>query len=191
MDQPTILWITIAVVAILVVAIGAFALSQRRRQHLREHFGPEYQRLLSEQGDRGRAERILSQREERVKKLDIRPLPDTAREQFLLGWREVQTRFVDDPRGAVGDADELIGRAMEARGYPVGDFEQQAADVSVEHPQLVIDYRMAHEIARRQKDVTTEDLRQAMVRYRSLFAELVGDTPTSEESADERQEMKR
>jgi hypothetical protein len=80
---------------------------------------------------------------------------------------------------------------MEARGYPVGDFEQRAADVSVEHPQLVIDYRMAHEIARRQKDVTTEDLRQAMVRYRSLFAELVGDTPTSEESADERQEMKR
>jgi hypothetical protein len=191
MDQPTILLITIAVVAILVVAIGAYAVSQRRRQHLREHFGPEYQRLLSEQGDRGRAERILSQREERVKKLDIRPLPDTAREQFLQGWRKVQTRFVDDPRGAVGDADDLIGQAMEARGYPVGDFEQRAADVSVEHPQLVIDYRTAHEIARRQKDVTTEDLRQAMVRYRSLFAELVGEAPATEESAEEREEMKR
>jgi hypothetical protein len=191
MDQPTILWITIAVVAILVVAIGAFALGQRRRQHLREHFGPEYQRLLSEQGDRGRAERILSQREERVKKLDIRPLPERDRGQFLLGWRKVQARFVDDPHGAVGDADDLIGQAMEARGYPVGDFEQRAADVSVEHPQLVTDYRMAHEIARRQKDVTTEDLRQAMVRYRSLFAELVGDAPASEESADEREEIRR
>lgn len=190
MDQPTILWITVAVV-VLVVAIAAFALNQRRRQHLREHFGPEYQRLLSEQGDRGRTERILSQREERVKKLDLRPLPDTAREQFLLGWRKVQTRFVDDPGGAVSDADDLIGQAMEARGYPVGDFEQRAADVSVEHPQLVIDYRTAHEIARRQKDVTTEDLRQAMVRYRSLFAELVGDAPASEEPADEREEMKR
>jgi hypothetical protein len=190
MDQQTILWITIAVVAIIVVAIGVFVLSQRRRQQLREHFGPEYQRLLSEQGDRGRAERILSQREERVKKLDIRPLPDTAREEFLSGWRKVQTRFVDDPRGAVTDADDLIGQAMEARGYPVGDFEQRAADVSVEHPQPVIDYRIAHEIAR-QKDVTTEDLRQAMVRYRSLFAELVGDAPASEEPADEREEMKR
>jgi hypothetical protein len=191
MDQFTIFLITTVVVAILVVALGAFALSQRRRQHLREHFGPEYQRLLSEQGDRGQTERILSQREERVKKLDIRPLPDTARQQFLLGWRKVQTRFVDDPPGAVGDADDLIGQAMQARGYPVGDFEQRAADVSVEHPQLVIDYRTAHEIARRQKDVTTEDLRQAMVRYRSLFAELVGDAPASEEPADEREEMKR
>jgi hypothetical protein len=191
MDQLTLVWIAIAIVAILVVAVGAFALGQRRRQHLREHFGPEYQRLLSEQGDRGRAERILSEREERVKKLDIRPLPDAAREQFLLGWRKVQTRFVDDPRGAVGDADDLIGQAMEARGYPVGDFEQRAADVSVEHPQLVIDYRMAHEIARRQKDMSTEDLRQAMVRYRSLFEELVGGAPVSEEPADEREEMKR
>jgi hypothetical protein len=145
--------------------------------------------VVSEAGDPARADRVLSERERRVQKLDIRPLPDTAREQFIERWHEVQAQFVDDPRGAVRDADALIGEAMEARGYPVTDFEQRAADVSVEHPQVVTDYRTAHDIARR-REAETEDLRRAMVHYRSLFEALVS-APAREERVEEREETTR
>ena len=188
MDQSTV---TLVVAAIVVIALAAaiwFVYDQRRRQQLQKHFGPEYERVVSEEGDQRRAERVLSERESRVKKLDIRPLSDSAREDFVIHWRKVQERFVDDPRGAVSDADALIGEAMEARGYPVGDFEQRAADVSVDHPRVVIDYRTAHEIAGREGQISTEHLRQAMVHYRSLFDDLVGVTPERSEVRVERVE---
>lgn len=189
MDQQTLVLIAaVVVIALVLIAIVA-VVSGRKRQRLREHFGPEYERVASEAGDTGRADRILAEREQRVKKLDIRPLPESARAQFVEQWRAVQARFVDDPRGAVGDADALIGEAMQARGYPVSDFEQRAADVSVEHPGVVVDYRTAHDIAQK-RDVGTEDLRRAMVHYRSLFEALVS-PPARDERAEEREESKR
>lgn len=173
MDQRLIAGIVAAVVVVALLVAFWIVSQQRRRAHLREQFGPEYERVVSEEGDKARAERVLSEREERVKKLDIRPLPASAREEFVTRWRQVQARFVDDPRGAVGDADGLIGDAMKARGYPVGDFEQRAADISVEHPDVVTDYRAAHGVAMR-REASTEELRRAMVHYRSLFEEIVG-----------------
>jgi hypothetical protein len=189
MDQQTMLVVAIVVVAALTLIALAYGLEQRRRQKLREHFGPEYEHVVAEAGDPARADRVLSEREKRVKKLDIRPLPDTARDQFIERWRQVQAHFVDDPRAAVGDADALIGEAMEARGYPVTDFEQRAADISVEHPQVVMDYRTAHDIAGR-REVDTEELRRAMVHYRSLFEALVS-APTRAETVEEREETAR
>ena len=173
MEQSSLVWAVAAAVLLLSLGFVWYALDQRRRRGLREHFGPEYQRLVSQEGDPRRAERVLSQRESRVKKLDIRPLPESTRANFLGRWQKVQERFVDDPRGAVRDADALIGEAMTGRGYPVGDFEQRAADVSVDHPDVVIDYRTAHAIAGRDADASTEDLRRAMVHFRSLFEDLV------------------
>ncbi|HEY6958174.1 MAG TPA: hypothetical protein VI814_05075 [Candidatus Limnocylindria bacterium] len=173
MDQQLIVWVVAAVVVVALLVAFWMVSQQRRRTHLREQFGPEYERVVSQEGDQGRAERVLSQREERVKKLDIRQLPAAAREDFIARWRQVQARFVDDPRGAVGDADALIGDAMKARGYPVGDFEQRAADISVEHPDVVTDYRAAHRVAL-QREASTEELRRAMVHYRSLFDDVVG-----------------
>ncbi len=201
MDQQIVALILVAaLVVIVLLAVAWIAMRQRRRQQLREHFGPEYERVVQEeQGDAGRADRVLAERAERVKKLDIRPLPATARDDFLIRWRRVQERFVDDPAGAVADADALIGEAMEARGYPVGDFEQRAADVSVEHPRVVESYRTAHEIASRDgNSISTEDLRQAMVHYRTLFADLVGESPAGDrvegrvtERIEEREELRR
>ena len=189
MDQQTMLIVAIVVVAALTLIAFAYGMAQRRRQRLREHFGPEYEHVVAEAGGHARAERVLSEREKRVKKLDIRPLPDTARDQFIERWHQVQARFVDDPSEAVGHADALIGEAMEARGYPVTDFEQRAADVSVEYPQVVMDYRTAHDIAGR-REVDTEDLRRAMVHYRSLFEALVS-APAREERVEEREETTR
>lgn len=193
MNQQTVLIVAIVVVAAAVLLGVWYWSQQRKRERLREHFGPEYERVASEAGDPKRADRILTQRQERVNKLDIRPLPASTRDDFVRRWREVQARFVDDPRGAIDDADNLIGEAMVARGYPVGDFEQRAADVSVDHPTVVTDYRAAHDVAlndRRQR-VNTEELRRAMVHYRSLFEDLVSPRDRAEERLDEREETRR
>ena len=191
MDQQSlVISIVLVAIAALIVLVVGYTAAQRRKQKLLEHFGPEYERLVSEEGDRAKADRILAEREQRVKKLDIRPLPDTAREQFVDRWRDVQTLFVDDPRQAVTDADAVIGEVMEARGYPVTDFEQRAADVSVEHPRVVLDYRTAHDIARR-RDVDTEALRRAMVHYRSLFDALVSPDARRDDLIEEREETTR
>lgn len=185
MDQQIVTLALVAVVVLVLAALAWVAMTRRRRQERRQHFGPEYDRVVQEEGDAGRADRVLAEREKRIKELDIRPLPSTARDDFVVRWRRVQERFVDDPLGAVADADALIGEAMEARGYPVGDFEQRAADVSVEHPRVVESYRTAHEIASRERNsVTTEDFRQAMVHYRTLFADLVGESPTEDRAED-------
>ena len=172
--------LVLVVVAVVAVGVAAWLFLQKRRtEQLSERFGPEYGRTMAEYGDRSRAEAELQARQERVERLDIRPLPAAERDRFANAWRAVQTRFVDDPPAAVDEADSLIGEVMGARGYPMSDFEQRADDISVDHPQVVDNYRAAHELAGRSArgDADTEDLRKAMVYYRTLFEELLETTP--------------
>ena len=167
----------IIVVVVLVAIVAAIMISRRRQaERLRETYGAEYEREVRESGSRSKAEAELLKREKRVEKLDIRPLPPARREAFLADWQAVQAGFVDDPEKAIAMADALVGDVMKARGYPVDDFEQRAADISVEHPELVSNYRAAHEIAvrHRQGKAGTEDLRAAFIGYRSMFEELLG-----------------
>ena len=168
-----------AIVVVLLVA--AFLIWQRQRtQHLHGRYGPEYERTVDELGRR-RAEAELVRRERRVEQLDIRPLAPEQRARFLEEWRSVQARFVDDPEGAVTQGDRLVEEVMKVRGYPVADFDQRIADLSVHHGRVVDNYREAREIGRRHRrgDATTEDLRQAMVYYRELFVDLLEEpTPT-------------
>jgi hypothetical protein len=175
--MPTWAWIIIVVVAAVVVvgAIAAYLARQRQTERLRERFGPEYDRAVSEQGERSAAEEELAERERKREQLDIVPLAPEARDRYAGSWRDVQTRFVDDPSGAVNDADRLVTDVMRERGYPIDDFEQRAADISVDHPEVVANYRAAHAIYMRQQNGAgeTEDLRQAFVHYRALFEELL------------------
>jgi hypothetical protein len=173
--MPIWAWILI-VVALVVVAAGAyFALMRRKTAGLQERFGPEYDRTIEKQGSRREAEAELGTRVERREQLDIRPLSPESRERYLASWRDVQAKFVDDPPGAVADADGLVGSVMKERGYPLDDFEQRADDISVDHPQVVERYRSAHGIARKNAEgqATTEDLRQAIQHYRALFEDLL------------------
>jgi hypothetical protein len=168
------------------------SMQQRNRtKRLRGDFGSEYDRTVDRAGSRRDAERELESRQERVSRLRLRPLTADERVRYTENWHETQERFVDDPNAAIGDAQRLVERAMEARGFPVGDWDQQVADVSVEHPQVVEDYHAAREIAEANDrgDADTEQLRQAMVHYRSLFRELVNtgaDTPPIESDGDGR-----
>jgi hypothetical protein len=143
---------------------------------LQQRFGPEYDRAVRNTGDRSAAERDLAAREARVRKFHIEELPAGARERYTEEWRAVQTRFVDEPRSAVTEADRLVGSVMRDRGYPMENFEQRVADISPDHPTVVDNYRAAHDIAARsaQGEASTEDLRQAMVHYRTLFDDLLG-----------------
>ena len=165
------------VIGVIVAAIAAWlALRKRRTENLRTQFGgAEYDRTLKEEGSRRHAEAGLKERNERVESLAIRPLASGDRVRFVESWSRIQARFVDGPGGAVTEADQLLGDVMSTRGYPVSDFEQRAADISVDHPLVLQNYRTAHEIAVRQTQgkATTEDLRQAMIHYRTLFEELV------------------
>jgi hypothetical protein len=172
---PTQIAIVVAVIVVIVGAIVAFYLQRRRSEQLRRHFGPEYDRAIAEGGDRRRAETKLEERTERVKKFHLRPLSAENRAQFTEQWDRVQAHFVDAPAGAVAEADTLLGDIMATCGYPMGDFEQRAADISVEHPVVTQNYRSAHEIAVRQArgQASTEDLRRAMIHYRALFEDLV------------------
>jgi hypothetical protein len=168
--------LVLAVFAVVVIAgFAIWAMQRRRSRELRQRFGPEYERAVGSAHDKRKAEADLRERQDRVDALEIRPLDPAARDRFSERWREVQAMFVDDPGSAVDQADTLIEEVMRARGYPVGDFEQRAADVSVNHPQVVDHYRTAHAIAtrRRSGDGATEQLRQAFVHYRALFADLL------------------
>ncbi|MGA2424496.1 MAG: hypothetical protein ABSG07_10865 [Terriglobales bacterium] len=170
--------IALAAVAILIIAVLAWLYVRKRRNttsDLRKKFGPEYDRAVLVHGAGRKAEAKLEDREKRVEKLNIRDLDPIEHERFSKRWESVQSRFVDSPKGAVTEADDLVSSVMKARGYPVSDFDQRAADISVDHPRVVENYRSAHEIALRVgKDAaTTEDLRTAMIHYRSLFDELV------------------
>ncbi|HLZ85260.1 MAG TPA: hypothetical protein VKQ54_16975 [Caulobacteraceae bacterium] len=176
MDNQTLLIIVAAVV--VAVLVGGFLYARNRRSsHLRSRFGPQYDRAVEERGGRGKAEADLHKLEKRVSKFDIRPLSATERDRFVSSWRDIQANFVDNPETAVTRADQLLGEVMLKRGYPVGDFEQQAADLSVDHPVVVENYRAAHEIALRhgRGQSNTEDLRQAMIHFRTLFDELASD----------------
>jgi len=164
--------VIILVLAIAVIVLAAVMLFQRQKtQKLKTKFGPEYDRLVDKEGSPRRAEAVLDARQKRVAKYQIRHLSREECDGFAEKWRLAQERFVDDPRQSVAEADQLINEALRARGFPMGDFEQQAADISVEHPQVVEDYRAAHEVAvrDRQGKATTEDLRLAMRHYRDLF----------------------
>jgi len=166
----------VIVIALIVVAAIAFATSRKRRSmRLKQRFGPEYDRVLKQEGDPRKAEGVLEFRQKRREKFKIRPLTAADRSDFDLRWREVQARFVDDPPGAVTLAESLVTEVMQARGYPVGEFDQQSADLSVDYPVIVDNYRAAHAIAIRHRSgqASTEDLRQAMVHYRALFQELL------------------
>ncbi len=172
--------IVLAAVAVLIIAVLALLYVRKRRSksttaELRKKFGPEYDRAVLVHGAGRKAESKLEDREKRVEKLNIRNLDPLEHERYLKRWEAVQSRFVDSPKGAVTEADDLVSSVMKARGYPVSDFEQRAADISVDHPRVVENYRSVHEIALRVgKDAaTTEDLRTAMIHYRSLFEELV------------------
>lgn len=171
--------IAVAVAVILAVAVLAWLYVQRRRRattaELRQRFGPEYERAVGEQGSERRAEAQLEAREKRVEKLQIRELDPKERERFSGQWQALQFRFVDDPKGSVTGADALVSTVMQARGYPVADFNQRAADISVDHSRVVANYRSAHEIAVRlgEGDANTEDLRTAMIHDRSFFEELL------------------
>ena len=165
-------WLLVIVVVVLLIAVGALALRQRRSAQLREGFGPEYDRVVSQRGDQRTAEAELRERRERRRSYDIRPLEPAARERYAERWRATQAQFVDQPASALSDADSLLTEVMRERGYPVEDFETQAADVSVDHPDVVEHYRKAHAIQSK-RSASTEDLRQAMVHYRALFAELL------------------
>jgi hypothetical protein len=172
----TRVWIVIAVVvAIVVLGVIASALRTRRSRSLQERFGREYDRTVDEAGGRREAEQELREREKRHDALELRPLPHEARERYLQQWQATQGRFVDDPTGAVSEADDLVQRVMRDRGYPVDDFEQRAADISVEHPDLVEKYRTANGIARAsvRGEASTEDLRHSVRHYRALFVELL------------------
>jgi len=181
--------IMLAVVVIVLIVALTWLYRRRRRATtagLRQRFGPEYQRAVQQHGSERRAESKLADREKRVEQLKIRDLNPMERERFSGEWNSVQSRFLDYPKGAVTEADELVCSLMKARGYPVADFDQRAADISVDHPQVVENYRSAHGIALRlgRGEANTEDLRTAMIHYRSLFEELVqGQTPGEKKEA--------
>jgi len=174
MDNPVVIVLAVALVAAIAAAVWLY-MRNRQTAALQNRFGPEYDRALSEHHDQGKAERDLRQREERVDHLNIRPLEREEQDRFADRWRAVQAQFVDDPTSATNDADELVGEVMAMRGYPVGDFEQRAADVSVHHPRVVEHYRAAHMIAlnNARGDADTEQLRQALVHFRALFEDLL------------------
>lgn len=172
MDPKLVVAIAVALVAVVVIAW--VVVRKQRTIRLRQRFGPEYDRAVRERGPQ-HAETVLLDREKRVREFRIHELAADDRERFVTEWRIVQSRFVDDPQGAVAEADLLVDRLMQARGYPTSDFEQRAADISVSHPGVLDNYRAAHEIAVRHQrgEASTEDLRNAIIYYRSLFDDLL------------------
>src|SRR5438445_4924287 len=169
-------WIIIAIAALAAVCAVAWVAWRRRRSGaLRQTFGPEYDRTVNEAGDRRRGESELDARRKRRQKLDIRPLTPAARQRYSDEWQNTQARFVDEPAAAVRQADVLVISVMRDRGYPMEDFDQRSADISVDHPQVVHNYRAAHAISMSNDHgrASTEDMRQALVYYRSLFDELL------------------
>ena len=199
MDNTTVVIIVAFFASAVLVAIGVaiwLMMRKRRTSELRSKFGPEYNRMARAEGDAARAEGLLREREKRVSKLDIKPLTTQRRNSFADEWERVQAEFVDDPTAAVVHADALVQLVMTERGYPVVDFEQRVADVSVDHPAVAQNYRLAHDIAARndREDVEMEKLREAMLHYRALFADLLHDgglQPIRQVRPEERERVRR
>ena len=170
------MWLVIAAVVVVAIVAVAWVYSQRqRRVRLRSHFGPEYDRAVREAGSPEKADALLAERSNRVRDLKIRPLSHEQAETFAREWKRIQSMFVDDPDGAVASADRLVTEVMSARGYPIEDFDTRAADLSVEHPRVVANYRIARALTLRRSrgEAGTEELRQAVVNYRALFDDLL------------------
>ena len=180
MDTNTL--IIVVAVALLVAAV-LISFRVRKSRTLKQRFGPEYSRVVDEAGGKRKAESELAQRAKRVTAMQIRPLQSVDRARYLTAWTQLQADFVDSPKAAVSRADDLLGEVMTARGYPVAYFDQRAADLSVDHPQVVENYREGHDIALRhgRGGASTEDLRQAMIHYRALFEHLVDEHTTQPE----------
>jgi hypothetical protein len=180
--MSTWLVVLIIVIAVIVLLLGAFAGMQMRRRQLRQRFGPEYDRLVAERDGRVAAEKELRDRERRHAELELRPLSDEARNRYLTEWEEIQARFLDAPDEAVRAGDDLVDRVVAERGYPAKDFDERLADLSVEHAYTVGHYRDARDIAQRNArgEASTEELRQALVHYRALFADLIGERSLAE-----------
>jgi hypothetical protein len=189
--MPTWEWICIAAAAVLVVVAAIVAISmvsfRIKTKRLKEHYGGEYERLVSDTGSEKGAVRELTTREREHGKLDIVPLTPSALSDFVGRWQKVQAEFVDNPATAVGAADRLVTDVMRQRGYPVDDFDQRAAEISVDHPQIVENYRAAHGVHISQQHANTEQQREAFVHYRALFEKLLEtdktDNPESQEQA--------
>jgi len=178
--------IVIAAIVLIGGAVAWYVLRQdKRRRQVREEFGPEYHRMLAHTGDRGKAQKELEERKKRVSSFDLKALPRETAERFRNEWRRIQEQFVDEPKGATADADRLVEQVMQECGYPVAQFGQRAADISVDHPEVVQNYRRAHDIsqANERGQASTEDLRQAFVYYRALFLELLEPERAPAESA--------
>lgn len=176
LTNPRLIAGAVAIVLIIVLAVALYLRKRRKTtEALRARFGPEYDKAVLTHGSERKAEAKLAGREARVEGLKIHELGTTERERFIADWHAVQSRFVDHPKGAVTEADELVSSLLKARGYPIGDFDQRAADISVNHPRLVEYYRSAHGVAVRvgTEEASTEELRNAMIQYRSLFDELI------------------
>jgi hypothetical protein len=176
---------TLIFAVVLIVAVGAIVawvvMQRQRSQRLRHRFGPEYTRAVDELGGRTKAEAELARREERVARLNITALAPTDATRFSQAWNALQSRFIDNPKGVVAEADHLVRELMVKRGYPMGDFERRAADISVDHPSVVTTYRAAQAIAVRDErgEADTEELRKAVIHYRTLFDELLEVEPAS------------
>jgi FtsZ-interacting cell division protein ZipA len=174
--MDTWVWIVIVAAAVIVVLAVIWAATRTKRSRsLRDTFGREYDRTVEQAGDRRTAEKELRERQKRHDELDIRPLSPESRERYVRRWQSTQTRFVDDPKGAVAEADSLVQEVMQERGYPTKDFERRVDDISVDHPDLVEKYRTAHGIAEASErgEASTEDMRHSVRHYRALFAQLL------------------
>ncbi|WP_433967012.1 hypothetical protein [Tunturiibacter gelidiferens] len=180
MDPKIVTAIVIAAAVLIIVGVILYTRGNRSAQ-LKQKFGPEYDRVVSQHGDPKLAENVLAERERRVSNLKLRTLPAPERDRYMHQWTFVQKQFVDDPRGAVNEADRLVTDVMNSRGYPMSEFAQRADDISVHYPETVGNYRAAHDIVLRHAkgQSTTEELRKAMVHFRSLFDELLGVTATT------------
>jgi hypothetical protein len=179
-------WILIAIGIVVVLALFAWsAFNARKRKGLQDRFGPEYDRTVADAPSRREAESELSERQKRRDELEIEPLPAESRDRYASRWHNTQAKFVDEPQEAVGEADGLIQEVMRERGYPVEDFDQRAADLSVDHPEVISNYRAAHgiSVANERGKASTEDLRTAMVHYRALFEELLEHEPAQTSQA--------
>ncbi|MDG4756326.1 hypothetical protein [Micromonospora sp. WMMD710] len=186
--SPTQVIVIVLVVLVIVAALAVAVRSLGRRRALRNRFGPEYDRVVAEQDSRSAAERELRDRERRHAELTLTPLSPESRARYAAAWEEIQVRFIDSPGETVGDADELVTRLIEEQGYPTGDFSDQIAHLSVDHARTLTNYRDAHEIHLRNTrgEASTEELRQAVVHYRSLFTDLLGEEPVGHRAPEQR-----
>ncbi|MEU7610353.1 hypothetical protein [Micromonospora sp. NPDC049204] len=186
--SPTQVIVIVLVVLVVVAVLAVAVRSLGRRRALRDRFGPEYDRVVEEQDSRSAAERELRDRERRHAELTLTPLSPESRARYSAAWEELQVRFIDSPGDTVDDADELVTRLIEERGYPTGDFSDQIAHLSVDHARTLTNYRDAHNINLRNSEgeASTEELRQAIVHYRALFADLLGEEPVGHRTPEQR-----